>query len=126
MSCCTEWPAEKGLKLHDFHARKLLVPGWAGELLDIELAYIQRWLLKDRRLAYGWGFAPSQGTRPADAIRRVVADGDPNDRTHNMRLARPRTRARPMKSRAVRPVGRPNSNLKDPKGETGRKAPVGR
>jgi len=45
--------------------------------------------------AYQWGFAPSRRTRPADAIRRVALEGDPNRRNANVSLTRPNTRPNP-------------------------------
>ena len=69
---------------------RLLEPGWAGELADDELAYIQGELLADDKLSYQWGFAPSLKTRPLEAIRRVAMDGDPERRSVNLPLARPR------------------------------------
>ncbi len=68
---------------------RLLGPGWAGEISDDEVSFIQRELLKDKRLAYLWGFAPARKTRPTDAIRRVAMEGDPEHRNANVPVARP-------------------------------------
>jgi len=76
---------------------RLLEPGWAGDLSDEELTFIQQALLKDARLSRTWGFRPSQKTRNEQAIRRVGMDGDPENIAHNRRLARPR-RAHQTKS----------------------------
>ena len=73
---------------------RLLGPGWAGEISDDEVFFIQRELLKDKRLAYLWGFAPSRKTRPTDAIRRVAMEGDPEHRNANVPMARPPSRPR--------------------------------
>ena len=70
--------------------QRLLKPGWAGELAEDELANIQGELLADKKLSYQWGFAPAQKTRPLEAIRRVAMDGDPERRSVNIPLARPR------------------------------------
>ena len=90
---------------------RLREPGWAGELNDDELAYIRRELLQDKKLAYRWGFAPSQKTRPAEAIRRVAMHGDPDHRSSNVALARPRKRSKGAKAAVEVHVGRPNSEL---------------
>jgi len=71
---------------------RLLGPGWAGDISDDEVFFIQEELLRDKKLAYQWGFAPSRRTRPADAIRRVALEGDPNHRNANVSLTRLETR----------------------------------
>ncbi len=86
---------------------RILEPGWAGELRDDELAYIQQELRADKKLSYWWGFAPVQKTRPLEAIRRVAMDGDPERRSVNIPLARPRR----AKAGVEVTVGRPNSEL---------------
>ena len=86
---------------------RLLEPGWAGELADDELAYIQGELLTNKKRSYLWGFAPAQKTRPLEAIRRVAMDGDPERRSVNIPLARPRR----AKAGVEVSVGRPNSEL---------------
>ena len=98
--------------------QRLLEPGWAGELTDKELAYIQQELFADDKLSYLWGFARSLKTRPLEAIRRVAMDGDPERRSVNLPLARPR-RAKAgaevavgrAKAGAEVAVGRANSDL---------------
>ena len=87
--------------------QRLLEPGWPGELADDELAYTQGELLACKKLSYLWGFAPSQKTRPLEAIRRVAMDGDPERRSINILLARPRR----AKAGIEVAVGRPNSDL---------------
>ena len=71
---------------------RLLGPGWAGDISDDEVFFIQEELLRDRKLAYQWGFAPARRTRPADAIRRVAMEGDPEHRNSNVPLTRPNAR----------------------------------
>jgi hypothetical protein len=43
-------------KLLKFYKEKLLEPGWAGELDDVELAYIKSRLKKSGWLRHRWGF----------------------------------------------------------------------
>ena len=74
------------------YSQKLLEPGWGGQLSDEEALFIQYHLARDDKVAFGWGFRPGQKTRPEDGIRRVAMSGDPDSRTVNMRLARPRKR----------------------------------
>jgi hypothetical protein len=57
---------------------KLLEPGWAGELSDSELDYIQRRLKRSPRLWRRWGYlgAMLKGvTIPASTIRRIASHG---------------------------------------------------
>ena len=98
--------------LHDIHARKLLEPGWPGELEDMELDYIKRRLFTDPRVAYRWGFAPRQKTRPEAAIRRVATYGDPERRDANLRLARRRNSSSHARSPIEMAMGRGNSGFK--------------
>lgn len=81
------------------YPRKLLEPGWGGQLTDEEVAYIQFHLLRNSKLAFKWGFRPGQKTRPEEAIHRVAMDGDCENRKVNMGLARP------WKRPALPPVG---------------------
>ena len=74
---------------------RLLGPGWAGDISDDEVFFIQEELLRDNKLAYQWGFAPSRRNRPADAIRRVALEGDPEHRNANVSLTRLDTRPNP-------------------------------
>jgi len=58
--------------------RRLLDPGWAGELSDREVEYIQRELGRSRRLWRKWGYlgALLKGvTIPASTIRRIAKHG---------------------------------------------------
>ena len=73
MSCCTEWPREKDLELHDMRARKLLEPGWGGELTHIEYNYIRQHLEKDSRLRSRWGFHRGRGWKLSEELIRKRA-----------------------------------------------------
>jgi len=58
--------------------RRLLEPGWAGELSEEEVEYIQRELQRSRRLWRRWGYlgAMLKGvTIPAATIRRIAKHG---------------------------------------------------
>jgi hypothetical protein len=58
--------------------RRLLEPGWAGELSDREVEYIQRELTRSKRLWRKWGYlgAMLKGvTIPAATIRRIAKHG---------------------------------------------------
>lgn len=75
MSCCTVWRRQEDLELHDFYARKLLEPGWAGELDTVELAYIKAQLKQSASLRRRWGFRPSAKRLPEARIRAVAMYG---------------------------------------------------
>jgi hypothetical protein len=58
--------------------RKLLQPGWAGELSGSEVEYIQRELGRSQRLWRKWGYvrAMLKGVSiPSSTIRRVAKHG---------------------------------------------------
>ena len=58
--------------------KRLLEPGWAGDLSDREVEYIQRELTRSRRLWKRWGYlgALLKGvTIPAATIRRIAKHG---------------------------------------------------
>jgi hypothetical protein len=69
---------------------RLLEPGYAGQLDDGELAYVQARLKADDALSFWWGFRPGQKRRAEAAIQRVAMDGDPETRGNNVKLARVR------------------------------------
>ena len=71
MSCCTDWPTAKDPELHDYYARKLLVPGWAGEPTETEAAYIARELTRSPRLRQTWCVA--EFTRRRRAVTPAIA-----------------------------------------------------
>ena len=75
MSCCTAWRREEDPELHDFYARKLLEPGWAGELDRTELAYIKSQLRRSSSLRRKWGFRPSAKRLSEAHIREVAMHG---------------------------------------------------
>ena len=73
---------------------KLLIPGWGGQLSDEELQFIVAGLERDPSLRLWWGMKPSWKRIPEEVVRRVAAEGDPDDQAHNRRLARPRQQSR--------------------------------
>ena len=60
--------------LNERDKRKLLIPGWAGELNAEELAYIKGRLFSDRRLRAYWGFKRGMGRLSEEKIRIVAMD----------------------------------------------------
>lgn len=76
------------MALSDFCAKKLLEPGWGGELDDTELAHILAALQKNNRLRTAWGFPGGERRLSEDAVRQVAMWGDPNDPAHNTSLVR--------------------------------------
>jgi hypothetical protein len=77
---------------------RLLEPGFAGNLDEDELVYVQSRLKADDNLSYWWGFRPGQKTRSEAAIRRIAQPGDPDSRAANVKLARTRRAETPAKS----------------------------
>ena len=58
--------------------KKLLEPGWAGQLSDSEIEFIQRELKRSPRLWQRWGYKRSmvRGVPiPASTIRRIAIHG---------------------------------------------------
>jgi len=58
--------------------KKLLRPGWAGQLSDIEIEFIQRELKRSSQLWRRWGYkrALLKGVSiPATTIRRIAIHG---------------------------------------------------
>ena len=68
--------------------QRILEPGWAGDLAPDEFDHLQAELLRDKKLAFAWGFQPARKRRPEWAIRQVAMWGDPEVRATNMGLAR--------------------------------------
>jgi len=64
-----------GPKLFAFYQRKLVEPGWAGELDTVELAYIKAQLRQSRLIRQRWGFRPSAKRFSDKHIRAVARDG---------------------------------------------------
>jgi len=58
-----------------FYEKKLLVPGWAGELSPDEFAYIKSQLRQSPSLKRRWGFRPSAKRLSEKRIRAVARDG---------------------------------------------------
>ena len=58
-----------------FYEKKLLIPGWAGELHPDELAYIKSQLQGSPSLKRRWGFKPSAKRLSEEHIRAVARDG---------------------------------------------------
>ncbi len=61
--------------LSEFYRKKLLIPGWAGEQDSVELAYIKKRLLADRRLRAKWGFKKGTGRLSEEKIKIVAMYG---------------------------------------------------
>ena len=75
-------------KKSDGSRDKLYEPGWAGTLDDDEVERLQQALTKDSDLAYWWSWKPGMKRRAVEAIKRVAMHGDPDNRSHNVRLVR--------------------------------------
>ena len=71
MSCCTSWSREKAPVLHDLYAKKLLIPGWAGEADDTEAECIASKLTKSPTLRRQWQVA--RFTRRRKSITPAIA-----------------------------------------------------
>ena len=68
------------LDLLSFYKKKLLEPGWAGELDPVELAYIRSELRRSASLRRKWGFRPSAKRLSEHQIRARAGDGLPNNK----------------------------------------------
>ena len=62
-------------ELLEFYEKKLLQPGWAGELDAVELAYIKSQLRESPSLKRRWGFKPSARRLSEKRIRAIAIDG---------------------------------------------------
>jgi hypothetical protein len=60
--------------LLSFYRKKLLEPGWAGELDAVELAYIKSELRRSASLRRRWGFRPSAKRLSEDRVRAIARD----------------------------------------------------
>ena len=58
-----------------FYKKKLLEPGWAGELSLDEFAYVKSQLRQSALLRRRWGFRPSARRLSERHIRAVARDG---------------------------------------------------
>jgi hypothetical protein len=67
----------KDPELLAFYQKKLLIPGWAGELSPDEFAYIKSQLRQSPSLKRGWGFRPSAKRLSKSHIQAVARDGLP-------------------------------------------------
>jgi hypothetical protein len=67
---------------------RLLEPGYGGSLDDEEVDYILDRLKSDDSLSYWWGWRPKAKRRAVEAIKRVAMNGDPDNRSHNVKLVR--------------------------------------
>lgn len=60
---CIGFSREADRELHDMYSRKLLIPGWAGEVSDSEAPYIANELSKSQKLRMAWGVRHFFGKR---------------------------------------------------------------
>jgi len=61
--------------LLEFYKRKLLMPGWVGEIDTVELDYIKSHLRQSSSLKRRWGFRPTAKRLSESYIRAVARDG---------------------------------------------------
>jgi hypothetical protein len=61
--------------LLEYYRKSLLEPGWAGELDNVELAYVKSKLMKSRSLKRRWGFRPSAKRLSESRIRTAAMYG---------------------------------------------------
>ena len=62
-------------QLLSFYQKKLLEPGWAGELSPDEFAHIRSQLQQSSSLRRRWGFRPSAKRLSEGRIRAVARKG---------------------------------------------------
>jgi len=62
-------------ELPELYKRKLIGPGWAGDLSPDEFVYIKSQLKQSRSLKRRWGFRPSAKRFSENRIRAVARDG---------------------------------------------------
>lgn len=63
------------LVLLELYKRELLIPGWAGELDNVEFAYVKLQLKLSLTLRRRWGFKPSAKRLSERRIREAARDG---------------------------------------------------
>ncbi len=63
------------LWLLGFYKKRLIVPGWAGELDAVELVYIKSQLKQSPSLKRRWGFRPTARRLSEKRIRTIARDG---------------------------------------------------
>ena len=71
----TQIMAKTDSEISEFYRKRLLTPGWAGELDKEELAYIKKKLFADRRLRAKWGFKRGTGRLSEEKIKYVALHG---------------------------------------------------
>ena len=67
--------------------KRILKPGWAGEPEPGEMEIITKRLVRDRRLAFRWGFTLPSSVQADWAILQVAMWGDPDWKALNSALA---------------------------------------
>jgi len=71
------FPREADAELYDLYSRKLLIPGWSGEVSEAEAAYIAEKLTKSPKLRRSWGVRQYFGKRrrkiSPDMAKRLCA-----------------------------------------------------
>lgn len=63
------------LKLLAYYKQKLLIPGWAGQLDAVELAYVKSEIMKSPSPKRHWGLKPSTKRVSKKYLRLVARDG---------------------------------------------------
>ena len=97
MSCCTTWNRGEDPELHNFYAKYLLEPGWAGELTLTEAQYIASELATSTRLRRAWGFRKRK-RYPLTLIAERAFPEDPTLARSTIRNQLERERARPRET----------------------------
>jgi hypothetical protein len=73
---------------------KLLIPGWGGNIDDVELAFIVKHLENDLPLRLWWGMPPRWKRVPEEVVKRLAMEGSADNQGQNRLLARPRRQPR--------------------------------
>ena len=73
---CIGWDRDLEPEIHDHYAKKLLEPGWAGELTLEEAEFIKRKLEANSKLRRKWKI-PGRGGIPLTAIAERAYPEDP-------------------------------------------------
>lgn len=68
--------------------KRLLEPGWPGDLGPDEMDFVKSALKASRRLRTAWGFVHGTGRLSEEAIRVVAMRGLPDNRAHNIALVK--------------------------------------
>ena len=63
------------MRIPDVLEKKLLIPGWGGDLLQEELEFIESHLKKSQSLRIKWGFTKKRLKRMSHAKIKKVANG---------------------------------------------------